>query len=85
VTSTVQTHTANSATLTVACPAGLAVLGGGGRRGSNQSIDASYPVTGATTGTTAGTTPTNGQSANGWTVLFSNANPANAVFVVCGP
>jgi hypothetical protein len=85
VTSTVQTFQANSATLTVVCPAGIAVLGGGGLRGSNQNIEGSYPVTGATTGTTAGTTPTNGQTPNGWTVVFSNSNANNRVFVVCGP
>lgn len=76
---------ANSATLTVTCPAGSVVLGGGGLRGSNDNLRGSYPVTGATTGTTAGTIPTNGQSPNGWTVIFSAADANNRVFVVCAP
>lgn len=78
-------HQADSPILTVSCDAGQAVLGGGGLRGSNQAMQASYPAVLAVTGTTLGTPAINGQSPNGWTVIFNNANPNNRVFVVCGP
>jgi len=81
----VQSFQANSAILTVVCPAGQAVLGGGGLRGGNVNMEATFPISVGVTGTTAGTAPANGSTAVGWTVIFSNANIGNRVFVVCGP
>ena len=85
MTAQVYSHSANIATLTVACPAGRAAIGGGARRGTTQTLQAVYPVTGAATGTTAGTIPTDGQTGNGYTAIFSAASATNRVFVVCGP
>lgn len=88
MTAQVYSFSANSAILTVACPAGRAALSGGARipaAGGNIAIRQLYPVTGATNGTTAGTDPTDGQVADGYTAVFSAPDANNRVWVICGP
>jgi hypothetical protein len=89
ITSTVQQHRQDSPTLTVTCPPGSVVLGGGAAKRENPDagvmVWASYPVINGTTGTALGTQPQDGQVANGWSAIFNTNHPENTVFVVCSP